>query len=187
MAASMFALLVTGLSVPLGIKFEWLTIHWIAGVVLLLTVVFHIVRASFWQRLVSMWIGPRDIRDALAALSGASASKPGKYSVAQRLMHHAVTVFCLAAIVTGGLMLKKVDTPLLARDPYWLSAETWGLVYVVHGLAALVFVSMIIVHIYFALRPEKLFYLRSMVFGWMTRDELQQNHDPALWSGENKS
>ena len=186
MAASIFALLITGLSVWLGLKFDWLTIHWIAGLVLSAVVVFHIVRASFWQRLASMWIGLRDITQTISALTGGAVTKPGKYSVAQRLMHHAVTVFCLAVIATGVLMLKKVDTPILARDPYWLSAEAWGFVYVIHGLAALVFVSMIIVHIYFALRPEKLFYLRSMIFGGMTRQELTENHDPKLWSGEEK-
>ncbi len=186
MAASMFALLITGLSVPLGLKFDWLLIHWIAGLILIAVVIFHIVRASFWQHLASMWIGVRDIAQTVAALTGGPVTKPGKYSVAQRLMHHAVTVFCLAVIVTGVLMLKKVDTPILARDPYWLSAEVWGLVYVIHGLAALVFVSMIIVHIYFAVRPEKLFYLRSMIFGAITRQERNDNHDPALWSGEEK-
>ena len=178
MAASMLALLVTGLSVAIGVQFSWLTIHWIAGVILTLAVLAHTVRALFWQSLKSMWIAPSEAASLL------SPPKPGKYSLAQRAMHHAVTVFCLAAIVTGLLMLKKVDTPVIARDPYWLAAETWGWVYVIHGLAALAFVSLVVLHVYFALRPEKLFYLRSMVFGWITRSELEANHDSAKWRGE---
>jgi cytochrome b subunit of formate dehydrogenase len=178
MAASMLALMATGLSVAVELEFSWLTIHWIAGLILTLAVALHTVRALFWQSLRSMWIAPSEVASVL------SPQKPGKYSLAQRGMHHAVTVFCLAAIVTGLLMLKKVDTPLVARDPYWLAADTWGLIYVVHGLAALVFVSLIVLHVYFALRPEKLFYLRAMVFGWITPAERNANHDPALWRGE---
>lgn len=175
MAGSMLALLVTGLSVAVGLEFSWLTIHWIAGVILTLVVLLHTIRALFWQSLKSMWVGPSEVL---------SSAKPGKYSVAQRLMHNAVTVFCLAAIVTGLLMLKKVDTPLIARDPYWLAADTWGLVYVIHGLASLIFVSLIVLHVYFALRPEKLFYLRAMVFGWITPAERDANHNSTKWKGE---
>lgn len=179
MAASMLALLGTGLSVAVGVTFDWLTIHWIAGVVLTVAIVLHTIRAMFWQSLRSMWIAPREVATVLSP-----EGKPGKYSLAQRAMHHTVTVFCLAAIVTGLLMLKKVDTPLIARDPYWLAAGTWGWIYFVHGLAALIFVSLIILHVYFALRPEKLFYLRSMVYGWITRSELEANHDPRQWDGK---
>ncbi|MBT6960197.1 MAG: cytochrome b/b6 domain-containing protein, partial [Rhodospirillaceae bacterium] len=42
--------------------------------------------------------------------------------------------------------------------------------------------SLIMLHVYFGVRPEKLFYLRSMVFGWITREELEKNHDPEQWS-----
>jgi formate dehydrogenase subunit gamma len=183
MACAMLALMVTGLAPKLGITFEWLLIHWVAGLLLTFIVVGHIIRALFWQNLKSMWFNDTDLQ-ALAAVTGkAEAPKPGKYSLAQRLMHHAVTLFCLAAILTGLVMLAKIDSPFWTRDPYLLSAETWGLVYVVHGLSALVFVSLIVLHVYFAVRPEKLFYLRAMVFGWISRDELTANHDPAQWNG----
>jgi len=101
-------------------------------------------------------------------------------------MHSAVTVFCLTALGTGLLMLVRIDTPFWERNPYLLSQSTWGWIYVLHGLAALVFVSIILLHIYFALRPEKLFYTRSMILGWITRKELEDNHDPALWQTETK-
>src|SRR5690606_41323047 len=82
--------------------------------------------------------------------------KPGKYSLAQKLMHQLFAVVLLTAAVTGGLMMVRMDTPWWKRNPYWLSDATWGVVYVLHGLAALLLVTMIIAHIYFALRPEKL-------------------------------
>ncbi|MBT4718824.1 MAG: cytochrome b/b6 domain-containing protein, partial [Rhodospirillaceae bacterium] len=31
--------------------------------------------------------------------------------------------------------------------------------------------AMIIIHIYFAIRPEKLWITRSMIWGWITRAE----------------
>ena len=60
-------------------------------------------------------------------------------------------------------MMVKIDTPWWQRDLYWLSAENWGIVYVAHGFAALFLLSVVMIHIYFALRPEKIAFLRSMI------------------------
>src|SRR5689334_17634537 len=49
MAAAMLILLVTAFLPILGIKFAWVDIHWITGLVLTVIVLFHIIRASFWQ------------------------------------------------------------------------------------------------------------------------------------------
>jgi formate dehydrogenase subunit gamma len=181
MAASMLTLVGTGLCPILGIEFEWIDIHWIAGLVLTVVVVWHIVRAVLQQDLMSMWLGPVELIKAVAAAAKGAEPKPGKYSVAQRLMHHMVTVLCLAALVTGLLLMFRIEQPLWERDPYVLAQSTWGWVYVIHGLAAVVFVSVILLHVYFALRPEKLFYTRSMILGWITRQELNDNHDPSRW------
>lgn len=181
MAASMLTLLGTGLCPILGLEFDWVPTHWIAGVVLSVTVVWHVVRSILRKNLLSIWVGPIELVKALAAARSGLFPKPGKYSIAQRLMHSSVTIFCLTALVTGLLMLVRIDTPFWERDPYLLSQSTWGWIYVLHGLAALVFVSLIMLHVYFGVRPEKLFYLRSMVFGWITREELEKNHDPAQW------
>ena len=70
----------------------------------------HVLRALFWQ-------GLRAITCALRDLSGA---RPGKYSLAQKLMHLAWTVAVLVAIVTGLMLMKKAGVPFLARDPYVL-------------------------------------------------------------------
>ena len=43
------------------------------------------------------------------------------------------------------------------------------------------FVGLIIAHIYFALRPEKLWITKAMVFGYITRREYLEHHDPDRW------
>jgi formate dehydrogenase subunit gamma len=107
--------------------------------------------------------------------------KPGKYSLAQKLMHLAFALLVLGALVTGSLMLVKIDTPWWQRNPYWLSEGTWGLIYVAHGFAALTLITVVMVHVYFALRPEKLLFTRAMILGWITRSEYRDLHDPRRW------
>jgi cytochrome b subunit of formate dehydrogenase len=186
-AAAVLVLLATAFLPILGFDFAWVAIHWWAGIVLLAAVVFHVVRALAFQSMRAMWGGANDWRDLAASVRGTFASaagsvpKVGKYSLAQKLIHLAFAVAVLATLVTGVLMLARVDTPFSERDPYWLAAETWGVVYVVHGLAALALVTMVMVHVYFALRPEKLHFTRAMFVGWITRKEYAEHHDPRRW------
>lgn len=189
-AATVLFLLATALLPVLGVQFGWVTPHWIAGLVLIALIVFHVLRVPFALDMRSMWIGGADLRDLASIvrfnlrLSDAPPRKPGKYSLAQKLIHHLFAVVVLTAAVTGGLMMVRMDTPWWKRNPYWLSDATWGVVYVLHGLAALLLVTMIIAHIYFALRPEKLMFTRSMILGWITRDEYAKSHDPERWKVE---
>jgi cytochrome b subunit of formate dehydrogenase len=55
--------------------------------------------------------------------------------------------------------------------------KTWGYLTLLHDLAALLSVFLILVHVYFAILPEKRAYLRAMVSGWITRRELRSEHD----------
>ena len=189
-AATVLVLLATSFLPILGVQFAWVTPHWIAGLVLIAAIVFHILRALFGQRLRSMWIGLDDLRDLVSAarfnmrLSVQPPRKPGKYSLAQKLIHHLFALVLLTAGVTGGLMMVRTDTPWWQRNPYWLADSTWGVVYVLHGLAALLLIPMIIAHVYFALRPEKLLFTRSMIRGWITRGEYERHHDPKRWRVE---
>ena len=48
MAAAMFTLLVTAFLPKVGVQFDWVTYHWIVGTVLAISVIFHIIHASFW-------------------------------------------------------------------------------------------------------------------------------------------
>ncbi|MGD8340295.1 MAG: cytochrome b/b6 domain-containing protein [Gammaproteobacteria bacterium] len=186
-AASVLILLATAFLPILGIEFAWVTIHWSTGLVLILAVVLHIVRSLLAKPLGSVWIGVRDIRDAFQAakvslrLNAGPMPRAGKFSFAQKLIHAAFAVVVIGASVTGGMMMVKIDTPWWERNPYWLSDEAWGVVYVVHGLSALMLITMVMTHVYFALRPEKAMFLRSMVRGWITRGEYETMHDPQRW------
>ena len=174
----------------LGLTFSWVGIHWVTGLVLIAAVLFHILRVLFKQGFRAMWIGSRDFGDAAAIVKAtlrrdaAGVPKPGKYSFAQKLIHHAFALVVLTAVGTGGAMLVRIDTPWWRRNPYLLSDGTWGVVYVLHGLAALTLITMVMLHIYFALRPEKLVFTRAMLRGWITRAEYSEHHDPQRWQVE---
>ena len=49
MAVAMLVLLVTAFFPVLGLQFAWVTIHWVAGVILSALIVYHVIRATFWQ------------------------------------------------------------------------------------------------------------------------------------------
>jgi len=175
MAGSVFVLLVTGVFPIVGLEFAWLEIHWIAGIVLTIAVAFHILR-SFTQDLSSMAIGPGDLKEALEG-----TVKPGKYSPAQKAMHAVVTILTLLVIGSGLVMFMQIDTPFWERSNE-LSEATLGLVFFLHGISTLGLIALICLHVYFALRPEKLFYTRSMIKGWISREELAAHHDPQRWT-----
>jgi cytochrome b subunit of formate dehydrogenase len=186
-AVCVLILLGTAFLPIIGIEFGWVTVHWVTGLVLIAAVLFHIVRVLVRGTFGSMWLGRADVADALDVVSATlkrqlPTRRPGKYSVAQKLIHHAFAVVVLTTLVTGGLMLARVDTPWWQRNPYLLADATWGIVYVLHGLAALLLITMVMMHVYFALRPEKLKFTRAMVLGWITRREYAENHDPQRWT-----
>jgi cytochrome b subunit of formate dehydrogenase len=168
MAAIMLVLLATSLLPVIGVHFAWYPVHWMAGMLLTLIILLHIVRALFWQRPATM-----------LTLSGGdlSGKGAGKYTLPQKLMHLGWTVAVLVAIVTGLLLLRKAGVPFLVRDPYVRSLASWGFLTLLHDLAALLSVFLIIVHVYFGVLPEKRAYLRAMVRGWITRADLKAEHD----------
>jgi len=185
-AVTTLILLGTGFLPVLDVKFDWVPIHWVCGIVLTLAVAFHLVRSLVWQRIADMWASPREIVAALRALlarikGSPDDYRPGKYSVAQVLFHFVGAVLILATIATGLVLLKGIESPFWQRDPYFVSESVRGWILVVHGIAALFLVTMIMLHVYFAFRPEKLYFTRSMLLGWITRDEYGSNHDPRKW------
>jgi formate dehydrogenase subunit gamma len=186
-AAAVLTLLGTAFLPIVGLKFDWVMTHWIAGLVLIGAVLFHLVRASIWQNWRTVMIYGADVRDGVAIVRGTLRrggdvpAKPGKYSFAQKLIHLAFTLVVLAAAATGALMLAHVETPWWRPNPYLLRDATWGFVYVVHDLAALTLITMVMLHVYFALRPEKLLFTRAMIRGWITRAEYEEHHDPKRW------
>ncbi len=176
MAVSTLVLLLTGVLPIIGVKFGWLTIHWISGIVLTASVLFHIVRSLFWQDPLSMWIAPKDLREPFDP-----SQKPGKYSLAQKGMHTAMALAVLVVIGSGVVMLTLIDTPFWTRG-VWLGENALGWVFVLHGLSTLALIGLTTLHIYFGVRPEKRFYTRSMITGWISEPELEAHHDPARWA-----
>ena len=186
MAFSMLTLLITAFLPIVGVKFAWVYWHWMAGILLTASVMFHIVHATFVLDFWSIWVGPKDIPEFKAEMAREMGKeiggpKPGKYPLGNRLYHLAVMVAGLAVIATGILMMWRVRTGIVERNPYLLSDSTWGITYVVHGLMGVGFVGLVIAHIYFALRPEKLWITKSMIFGTVTRRQYLEHHDPDRW------
>lgn len=175
MAGSVLVLIATGIAPIIGWRISWLNIHWIAGLVLTFVVIFHIIRAIFWQDFKSMLLGPGDFAEPFD-----ENRKPGKYSFEQKGMHWAMTVLVLLVIVTGVILFMHINTPFWDR-PYVDDEARLGLMFLLHGLATLGLIAFTAIHIYFALRPEKLFYTRSMVKGWISEDEMNDYHDKNRW------
>ena len=186
MALAVLTLMFTAFAPILGWKFEWDTPHWISGVVLAILVVIHIVRATIWQDFWAMMIGPADLSEGVQGLAGAfggkaGSAKPGKYDLAQKLYHWAIAALVLALVITGLLMLAKIDTPFWQRNPYFLADTTWGVVYAIHGLSAMAAITLVLIHIYFAVRPDKLWLTRSMLGGRIARQDYSTHFDPQRW------
>lgn len=181
MAASVLVLLATGVLPVIGIEFPWLVIHWWAGLLLTAVVLFHIVQSTLWRRLRSMWISSEDLREPFD-----ETRKPGKYSLAQKAMHAAVTVLTFLVAGSGLVMFAMIDTPFWNRSNA-IAEDVLGWVFFVHGLSTLGLIAVISLHIYFALRPEKRFYTRSMISGWISEDELKSSHDRARWATDDST
>jgi cytochrome b subunit of formate dehydrogenase len=188
MAAAMFTLLFTAFLPEAGVRFNWVLYHWIAGVVFTISICFHIVH-SFAMDPWSIWPDKSDVRDMkrrLARFWGKPAPAPArfaKYPLENKLYHLSILLAGLAVIGTGVFMLKRIETPFFTRNPYIFGDMTWGLMYLLHGLAGVGLVALVMMHVYMGLRPEKMPITKSMIFGWMSRDFYLEEHDPARWGG----
>jgi cytochrome b subunit of formate dehydrogenase len=182
----MFTLLFTAFLPIAGVKFAWVQWHWMAGIVLIASILFHIIHAVFFMDFWSIWVGPKDIPELKAELlrefgHDVPGPKSGKYPLGNRLYHLAIVVAGLAVAITGALMLVRVRQPFFVRNPYMLSDVTWGATYVTHGLAGTGLVGLVIAHVYFAVRPEKWWITKSMILGWITRRQYLEHHEPNRW------
>ena len=59
MAAAMFVLLFTAFLPIAGVQFAWVTWHWMAGIVLTASILFHVIHATFWMDFWSIWVGQK--------------------------------------------------------------------------------------------------------------------------------
>lgn len=185
MSVAMLVLLVTAFVPVMGFQFPWVTVHWIAGVLLIATVVYHVIHAIGWQDFWAMFeLGLGEGMAHLKHIMSVDAPRPpkaGKYPFDHRMYHHAIVVVSLGAIITGALMMVRIDTPFWTQNPYLLNDSVWGVMYVVHGLSGVSLILLIASHIYFALRPEKRWITWSMVRGWVDREHYLAHHDPEKW------
>jgi cytochrome b subunit of formate dehydrogenase len=187
MAAAMLTLLFTAFLPKLGVRFDWITYHWIAGAVLTASVVFHVIHASFWLDFWSIWPDREDLKDAVKrvrrflVMNTPPPRRFAKYPLDNKLYHGAVIATGLTAIGTGVFMVARIRTLFFVRNPYLFDDMTWGTMYVLHGLAGIGLIALVMVHVYFAVRPEKLEITKSMIFGSMSRDFYLKEHDPERW------
>jgi cytochrome b subunit of formate dehydrogenase len=154
--------------------------------VLTASILFHIVHATFWLDFWSIWVGPKDIPEFKAEIlrefgHDVPGPKPGKYPLGNRLYHLTIVVAGIAVVVSGLLMMVRVRTPFMERNPYLFSDTTWGFWYVAHGVAGVGLVGLVIAHVYFAVRPDKWWITKSMILGWITRRQYLEHHDPHRW------
>ena len=68
MAVSMLTLLVTAFLPIVGVRFAWVQWHWMAGLLLTASILFHIVHATFFLDFWSIWVGPKDIPEFKAEM-----------------------------------------------------------------------------------------------------------------------
>jgi cytochrome b subunit of formate dehydrogenase len=188
MAASMFTLLITAFLPKVGIRFNWVVYHWIAGLVLTASVLFHVIHATFFLDFWSIWPDKTDLIDAknrVLRFFGKNAPPPNKfakYPLENKLYHCVILLAGLAVIGTGLFMMKRVQTGIFVRNPYLFSDMTWGLMYVLHGLTGVGLIALVMMHVYMGIRPEKLPITKSMIFGWMSRDFYLEEHDTERWA-----
>lgn len=164
MAVLTLLLIGTALLPVAGIKFDWVPIHWIAGVALVLVVLFHLYRVFVVHGVREMMPTGDDLQEAARALknSGTDDLAPAKYDAFQKAYHWGTSFIMLVLLGTGLIMLVKIDTTFWNRDPALLSDQAWGIVYVLHGAGSLVLVFMIILHVYFGVLPEHRALLKAM-------------------------
>lgn len=187
MSVAMLVLLVTAFAPVMGIQFAWVTIHWVAGAILTAMIAYHMVHATFWQDFWAMWVSGKDIKAGVAELThmigrnGTEVPKAAKYPIDHKLFHHGASVTGLGAIVTGIFMTLRLETPFWTANPYMFADSSWGVIYVVHGVSGVALIALVISHIYFAIRPDKWWLTKSMIFGFIGPEKYAENFDPELW------
>jgi cytochrome b subunit of formate dehydrogenase len=188
MAAAMLTLLFSAFLPKVGVRFPWANLHWEAGVVLVAAIVFHIVHSVFFMDFRSIWPDKADLENVRRGMRGSlggvgpTPGKPGKYPFGNKLYHLAAMAVGVCMAATGALMLSRVHTPFFTRNPYFFDDMTWGMVYLFHGFAGVSLIALVTIHVYFALRPEKLPVTKAMVLGVMDREYYLKHHDPQQWN-----
>ncbi len=180
MAASVLVLLFSAFLPRAGVRFAWVGLHWGAGIVLVLALLFHLVHSLFFLDYRSILPEKSELM-RIFSRSGPVREKAGKYPFANKLYHLAASLCGVCAAATGVLMMSRVHTPFFTRNPYLFSDMTWGVIYLLHGFSGVALIALVMVHVYFALRPEKLPLTKAMISGSLSRAYYLKHHDPKRW------
>lgn len=150
-----------------GLRFDWVPLHWMAGIALTLAILFHFYRVAAVHGLREMVPRSDDAREVARSLSGRGCEglRPAKYDAFQKAYHWVTSLTVLVLLATGLVMLAKIDTVFWRRDPSILTDATWGVIYVLHGAGAMLLLFLFILHVYFGLLPEHRDYLTAMLRG----------------------
>jgi hypothetical protein len=81
-------------------------------------------------------------------------------------------------------MMSRVRTIFFLGIRIYSEIMTWGLMYVLAGVGL---IALVMMQVYFGLRPEKRAITKSMIFGWMDRDFYLEEPDPERWKVETAS
>jgi len=186
MAGSILTLLGTAFFPIMGWQFNWVDIHYPAGLVLSGAIIYHIIHAIFFLDFWSIWVGPKDIPEFKAEVMREAGHEvpgphPPKYPIGNRLYHLVLTFVGCTVSLTGLVMLWRMGTPFITPNPYILGEATWGWVYVVHGMVGLSLAGLTVAHVIFGARPRNWWLTKSMLIGWVTRREYLEHHEPARW------
>ena len=79
MAAAVLVLLATGILPQLGLRFDWVGVHWVAGLTFIAALLVHLVRVAWRRSLASMGLRRRDFAQ-LAAAWRPSGTAPARIS-----------------------------------------------------------------------------------------------------------
>ncbi len=167
MAACILVLGATAFLPIIGINFNWVPIHWWTGIILLGALLYHLYRVFVVHGIGGMMPDGDDAKEAIRITLNRSRSglKPAKYDAFQKTYHWSAAVAVIATTATGLVMLAKIDTVFWKRNPSIMSDQTWGVIYVIHGLGAMLILFLVILHVYFAFIPSHRAYLVSMILG----------------------
>ena len=208
MAISVFLLMLSGflimnaeVTVRTVLGLSWLLIHEVSAIVLIGYVIFHLGHVASKGTWSEMWFGRRDAEDLWVRLKnfvGATDEYPKqfKYPSAQKLLHWAVTGATLGLILTGLVLLRRVQTPLWAAARefsflgirFGIGGQTvgeMGLVpwsFVLHDFLAVATLALVMGHVYFALRPREWAITRSMVTGTVSARAYAEKYSPRSWA-----
>src|SRR5258708_13659374 len=109
MAIAMIALLVTAFLPKVGVQFAWVTYHWIAGIVLTISVIYHIFHATFVLDFWSICPDKEDIEDPSRRVKramGEAAPPPRKFAKYpfENKLYHLLVMLAALAVIGGDLL-----------------------------------------------------------------------------------